>query len=74
MTRTAVEERLATLEANQNNIANDVIELKADVKTVLATLSQAKGGWKTLIWVATLAGAVGAFAGKLATALGWLRM
>ena len=32
MTITAVEERLATLEANQNNIANDVSELKADVK------------------------------------------
>ena len=41
MSRQTVEERLATLEANQHNMADDVGALKADAKAVLATLSQA---------------------------------
>lgn len=73
MTRRTVEERLATLEANQINLAEDVTELKVDVKAVLATLSQAKGGWKTLLALASLAGAVGAVAGKLLALFGGVR-
>jgi len=73
MSARSIEERLATLEANQRNLADDVAELKADVKTVLATLSQARGGWKALLALAALAGAAGAFAGKLIAALGGLK-
>jgi hypothetical protein len=74
MSASSVEERLATLEANQRNLAADVTELKADVKVVLATLSQARGGWKALLLLASLAGAAGAFAGKLIAVLGGLKV
>lgn len=73
MSPPSIEERLATLEANQRNLADDVAELKTDVKAVLAAVSQARGGWKALIAVAALAGAAGAFAGKLVAALGGLK-
>lgn len=42
----------------------DMAEVKADVKQVLSTLSEAKGGWKTLMLVAGAAGSVGALIGK----------
>ena len=45
-------------------LQSDMPELKVDVKTTLATLNQAKGGWKTLMLVAGIAGAMGAFAAK----------
>ena len=74
MSPRTVEERLATLEADQRNLAADVVELKGDVKTVLATLSQARGGWKALVLLASFAGAAGAFAGKLVAVLGGLKV
>lgn len=42
----------------------DMAEVKADVKQVLSTLSEAKGGWKTLMLVAGAAGSAGALIGK----------
>lgn len=45
-------------------LKDDMAEVKADVKQVLSTLSEAKGGWKTLMLVAGAAGSVGAFIGK----------
>lgn len=42
----------------------DMAEVKADVKQVLSTLSEARGGWKTLMLVAGAAGSVGALIGK----------
>jgi hypothetical protein len=49
-----------------------MVELKNDVKSILTTLSEARGGWKTLMLVAGVAGAVGAILGKFATMLGWI--
>jgi len=45
-------------------LKDDMAEVKSDVKQVLSTLSEAKGGWKTLMLVAGAAGSVGAFIGK----------
>jgi hypothetical protein len=61
----SVEERLATLEADQRNLAADMAELKADVKAVLAAVNRARGGWKALAFVSSLSGVAGASAGKL---------
>lgn len=46
------------------------VETKLD--RVLAVLSEARGGWKTLILVGAIAGAVGAGLGKIAAVFGWL--
>ena len=47
-----------------DSLERDMSELKTDVKAIRETLSQAKGGWKTLLMVGGAAGAVGAVIGK----------
>lgn len=53
-------------------LQTDMKELKHDVKKILATLSEARGGWKTLLLVAGIAGTMGALATKIATILGFV--
>ncbi|MFQ5618775.1 MAG: hypothetical protein ACE5FR_07360 [Rhodospirillales bacterium] len=43
-----------------------------DIKAILTTLNQARGGWKTLLLVAGISGACGALATKVATVIGAL--
>ncbi len=52
-------------------LQGDMRELKKDVKSILTTLSEARGGWKTLMLVAGVAGAVGAVLGKLLPFIPW---
>ena len=59
------EERLAVLESEMRDVRGDVKEIAADMKIIRDTLSQAKGGWRTLMLVAGAAGASGALAAKL---------
>ena len=47
-------------------------EMKADLRSILTTLSEARGGWKTLLLVAGFAGGMGALASKLAMLAPWL--
>lgn len=67
-----IQRDLGRHEAEIGALQSDMKELKRDVKAILATLSEAKGGWKTLMLVAGVAGAVGALLGKFAMAIGWL--
>ena len=46
-------------------LEGDMTELKTDVKQILAEMHKAKGGWRTLMLVGGMAGAVGALVGKL---------
>lgn len=59
--------------ARLTSVEDDIGEIKGDVKSILAQLNQAKGGWKTLMLVAGIAGAMGAFATKLAAILGFFK-
>jgi hypothetical protein len=60
----SAEERLARLEARMDGVSDNVREMKDDVRAIRDTLSEARGGWKTLLLVGGAAGALGAFAGK----------
>ena len=44
----------------------DMTEVKADVKSLLALANQTRGGWKIIIMVAGVAGAMGALIAKVA--------
>jgi hypothetical protein len=55
--------------AKIEGLQSDVSEIKADVKIIRDTLSEARGGWKTLMMVAGASGAVGAILGKVAAFL-----
>ncbi len=43
-----------------------------DIKAILQTLNQARGGWRTLLLVAGISGACGALATKVSTIIGVL--
>lgn len=58
------EERIAVLEVQVETLQKTLDGMCNDVRTIRDTLSQAKGGWKTLLLVAGAAGSVGALFGK----------
>ena len=58
-------QRLATLEANYLHMTKQIDQMADDMRAVRATLDQAKGGWKTLVVIGGVAGAIGAALAKL---------
>lgn len=59
------EERIAVLEVQVENLQKTLDIMNSDVRIIRDTLTQAKGGWKTLLLVAGVAGSVGAFLMKV---------
>jgi hypothetical protein len=59
------EERLARLEARMDGVYDDVKEMREDVRAIRDTLTEARGGWKTLLLVGGAAGTFGALAAKI---------
>lgn len=59
-------------EAEIESLQSDMRDLKKDVKLILSTLSEARGGWRTLLLVGGVAGAVGAVLGKVGALFGWI--
>ena len=45
--------------ARLNALENGMTEMRGDVKEILSTLNQAKGGWRTLMMVGGVSGTVG---------------
>ena len=58
------EERLARLEQQMADTRDDLKEMRQDVRVIRDTLSEAKGGWKTLALIAGASGTLGALAVK----------
>jgi len=56
------------LEAEVDRMHEEVTALREDMKKVLEMMSQAQGGWKTLMMVGGMAGAAGAI---LTKAVAW---
>lgn len=56
--------RLAVLESQFKEYQRQQLEMAEDVKQILATLSEAKGGWKVMMILGGSAGMVGAYLGK----------
>ncbi len=63
---------LGELQAEVRNVKEAVGEMRKDIKGILGTLNQAKGGWKTLLLVAGIAGVAGAVLTKLVALAAWL--
>ena len=63
---------LGERQAEVRNVKEDVAEMKSDLRDVRDILSQAKGGWKTLLLVAGIAGVMGAAVSKLVVLTAWL--
>ncbi len=63
---------LGELQAEVRNVKEDVTEMKSDLRDIRDTLAQARGGWKTLLLVAGIAGVMGAAVSKLVAFAAWL--
>ena len=61
-----VQRDLGRMEAQIATLCSEVKDLTITVAAISATLSEAKGGWKTLMWVSGSSAAFGAFITKLA--------
>lgn len=59
------EERIAILETQVEAMQRSMDDVKSDVRIIRDTLIQAKGGWKTLMLVAGVAGSAGALLAKI---------
>lgn len=68
---TDMQRDLGRLEARVDALESELREIKADVKSILALVNQAKGGWKTLVIVGAIAGASGALVTKLGMVSGF---
>jgi hypothetical protein len=55
------------MEVQVERLEKDVAEMKGDIKSILATLDKASGGWKMLMLVGGLSAAIGGFMTKLMT-------
>jgi chromosome condensin MukBEF ATPase and DNA-binding subunit MukB len=62
--RRAENERIAVLETELMAMKKQHADMAADIKTILATLSEAKGGWRVMMMVGGASGVLGAFISK----------
>ena len=56
---------IGRIEGKVNSLESDLTEVKADVKAILAVINQTKGGWKIMMLVGGVTGAIGAFIVKI---------
>jgi len=57
-------ERVAVLETELKAMKAQHAEMAADIKIILQTLSEARGGWRVMMLVGGASGVVGAFLSK----------
>tara|TARA_R110000824_G_C15013792_1_gene657641 strand:+ start:641 stop:853 length:213 start_codon:yes stop_codon:yes gene_type:complete len=56
---------IGRLEGRMSSVERDLSVMKTDLRCILKTLNEARGGWKTLLLAAGVAGTIGALASKL---------
>jgi len=62
-------ERIAVLETQMAAMLKQHDDMAADIKVILNTLAEARGGWRMMMLVGGAGGAIGAFLGKWLAAL-----
>lgn len=60
-----MEREFGKIEAKVEELEKKVDRMQASLDSITQTLSEAKGGWKTLVAVGTIAGGLGAAATKI---------
>ena len=61
----SIDKDIGRLEGRMVSVEIDISSMKTDIRCILKTLNEARGGWKTLLLVAGVAGTMGAVASKL---------
>lgn len=60
-----IERDIGRHDAEIDQLKNDMKDVKKDVHDIKAMLQEARGGWKTLLLLAGMSGAIGALVGKI---------
>ena len=60
-----ISQAIGSLQATQRAMQGDLQKMQVAVSDMQITLSEARGGWKTLLLVGGAAGAFGALVGKI---------
>lgn len=60
-----IQRDIGRLEAQVANVTTDVSEIRKDIKAILATLSEQKGSWRTIVWISGASASFGALVVKL---------
>lgn len=60
-------------DAQIETLKDDMKSLKSDVHEIKLILAEARGGWRTLLATAGLAGTLGAFLTKVLYWVGWFK-
>jgi prefoldin subunit 5 len=63
--------QIEALNTQVNRMYADMQQMMGQLTTIQQTLSEAKGGWKTLMWVGGLSAALGGIVVKVMT---WLQI
>jgi prefoldin subunit 5 len=63
--------QIEALNSQVNRMYHDMQQMMGQLTTIQQTLSEAKGGWKTLMWVGGLSAALGGIVVKVMT---WLQI
>lgn len=63
--------RIAVLETEHQHMREIIASMSADVKAIRDVVTQVRGGWRVLVGVGALAGAIGAAIMKFATMYKW---
>ena len=61
----SLDKDIGRLEGRMVSVESDISSMKTDLRCILKTLNEARGGWKTLLLAAGVAGTIGALASKL---------
>jgi hypothetical protein len=72
MENPSIHHDLGRHDAQIEQLKEDMQAVKADVHDIKLMLSEARGGWKTLMLVGGIAASVGAVVAKAATWIGWV--
>lgn len=56
----SLDREMGDMQARLRALEKNAVEMRADIKTILGVLSEAKGGWKAMLAVGGIAGAMGA--------------
>ncbi len=59
------EQQIGALQADMENVKEDVAEIKGDVREMRDILLRAQGGWRTLITLGTFCAVLGGLVTKL---------
>ena len=61
-----VQRDLGRLEAQMENVVKTLSELEKQVSEISHTLAEARGGWRTLMWVSGASATIGGLIAKFA--------